>query len=75
MIKVNTLFQHFVLASLLLFAAISNTQATEVVTYYANDALGSPILATDEAGNVLWQEQYAPYGERLVKASASANDS
>ena len=38
---------------------------TEAITYYHNDHLGSPIAATDQSGNLLWQRQYAPYGEEL----------
>ncbi|MGH8569301.1 MAG: RHS domain-containing protein, partial [Gammaproteobacteria bacterium] len=29
-------------------------QGVEVVTYYHNDALGSPIIATDQEGRVVW---------------------
>ncbi|MFC1685296.1 RHS repeat domain-containing protein [Pseudomonadota bacterium] len=41
--------------------------AVERVTYYHNDALGSPVAATDAQGNVLWREAYEPYGKRLLK--------
>jgi RHS repeat-associated protein len=41
----------------------------EQVIYYHNDALGSPIAATDKNGNVLWREQYAPFGSRLSHES------
>ena len=40
------------------------------VTYYHNDALGSPIAATDAAGALLWRETYRPYGERLDDPAA-----
>ncbi|MGH8509907.1 MAG: RHS repeat domain-containing protein [Gammaproteobacteria bacterium] len=39
--------------------------AAERVTYYHNDALGSPIAATDEQGRVLWRKSYAPYGREF----------
>lgn len=41
----------------------------EEITYYHYDALGSPVLATDEAGNVRWREEYSPFGSRLVEES------
>lgn len=44
---------------------VANASAQDVVTYFHPDASGSPTVATDEYGNVLWREVYAPYGERL----------
>ncbi|HYQ70563.1 MAG TPA: RHS repeat-associated core domain-containing protein, partial [Gammaproteobacteria bacterium] len=54
----------------LLLAAISG-QAIERVTFYHNDALGSPVAATDASGTLLWQESYAPYGKRLTQEAGS----
>lgn len=45
----------------------SSANALEQITYYHNDALGSPIVATDELGEVRWREEYSPYGERLAE--------
>ncbi|MCP1674010.1 hypothetical protein J2T57_001109 [Natronocella acetinitrilica] len=39
--------------------------ATETVTDYHNDALGSPVAATDEAGDVLWTQDYDAWGVTL----------
>ena len=61
---------HLLLASLLFLLSLTTT-ATEVVTYYHNDALGSPVAATDEQGNVIWREEYEPYGNRLTKEEGS----
>ena len=47
---------------------------TDTVTYYHNDALGSPIAATNAAGALLWRETYRPYGERLDNPAAAANN-
>ena len=44
--------------------------ATERVTYIHTDALGSPILGTDAQGNVVWREDYQPYGERFLGEAA-----
>tara|TARA_A100001391_G_scaffold175884_1_gene138842 strand:- start:656 stop:1651 length:996 start_codon:yes stop_codon:yes gene_type:complete len=43
--------------------------AQDEITYFHYDALGSPVLATDESGAVKWREQYAPYGARLLEES------
>ena len=50
----------------LLFTLLSvNAQAVEEVIYYHNDALGSPIAATDQEGRVVWRKSYAPYGQPI----------
>lgn len=41
----------------------------EQVIYYHNDALGSPIAATDSNGDLLWRERYSPFGSRLLLES------
>jgi len=63
--KINTCC--LVLAAALAFAG--NVFAT--ITYYHNDLVGSPVVATDESGAVVWRESYRPYGERLVNDGAS----
>ena len=60
--------------TLLLAAQMVLVGAAETITYYHNDALGSPVAATDEAGNLLWQEAYRPYGSRLLKEDGGTND-
>jgi len=65
------------LKPLLLFMLLLCTSAAfafEQVTYYHNDALGSPIAASDSEGNILWRESYQPYGERQQREPrANAN--
>jgi len=43
------------------------------VTYYHNDALGSPIAASDEQGNIIWQEAYEPFGVRRLREGDEQN--
>ena len=62
-----------ILLTLGLLLTATAGQAIERVTYYHNDALGSPVAATDQNGTLLWRESYAPYGERLTK-EASGKD-
>ena len=62
-------------AILIPWAGTSNALVTEYeeIIYYHNDALGSPIAATDANGDVLWREQYSPYGSRLLLESQESD--
>jgi uncharacterized protein RhaS with RHS repeats len=48
--------------------------AGETVTHIHNDPFGTPVLATDAAGNVVWKETYRPYGSKLNNQPASAGN-
>jgi len=65
------LIQALLCLSLLL--TVTTGQATERITFYHNDALGSPVAATDANGTLLWRESYAPYGKRLTREASSKN--
>ena len=61
--------------SLFLGMALASTLApAQTVTYFHNDISGTPVLATDANGNVVWKENYRPYGERLNNPSAEAGN-
>jgi RHS repeat-associated protein len=62
-------------ATLIPWACTGNASVTEYeeVIYYHNDALGSPIAATDANGDVLWREEYSPYGSRLLLESQESD--
>ena len=52
--QVLILFLQFII-----FLGLSNpgeAHATETLTYYHLDALGSPVAASDEQGTVIWRE-------------------
>ncbi len=54
----------------LLLALVSlATHGVERVIHYHNDALGSPIAATDEQGRVVWRKSYTPYGQPIGPAA------
>ncbi|MEE4185783.1 MAG: RHS repeat-associated core domain-containing protein [Gammaproteobacteria bacterium] len=55
--------------AVLLVAALLFRPAAATMTYYHNDALGSPVLATDDQGAVLWRARYRPFGERAQSAA------
>ncbi len=58
----------------LLLAIPLTALGVEKVTYYHLDALGSPVAATDEQGNLKWREDYRPYGSRLRNEPAAASN-
>ncbi|MDV8153465.1 RHS repeat-associated core domain-containing protein [Acinetobacter pittii] len=65
----------FVIVSIIsLLSVLQLSYAAEEITYYHNDVSGSPLLATNASGNVLWKESYRPYGDKLTKSAASQNN-
>lgn len=60
-----SILRHFIVFLLLL---ISSNQliAEEKVTFYHYDLLGSPIVTTDAQGDVIWREEYGPWGEKQL---------
>ena len=66
---------HLARLCLLLLAVLLSAaplQAADTVTYLHPDTHGSPAMATDASGNVVWRESYMPYGDRRLKQPASA---
>src|SRR6266571_5679293 len=69
--RMNPILITWIFLSLL---GVNPASATETVTYLHTDMAGSPIAATDSAGNVIWRENYRPYGERTKNQPASAGN-
>lgn len=67
-ILLNPLRRLLTAASLLLAAA---SVPAQTVTYFHNDPSGSPLMATDASGAVLWKENYRPYGSKYNNAAGS----
>ena len=61
----RTIWNTLATLAVLIFTALP-LSAAEVVTYYHNDHLGSPIAATDDTGTVVWQQAYDPWGFKLT---------
>lgn len=61
----RTIWNTLATLAMLIFTALP-LSAAEVVTYYHNDHLGSPIAATDDSGTVVWQQAYGPWGAKLT---------
>ncbi len=57
-----------------LLAVLCPAHAAEKTTYFHFDALGSPVAASDQAGNVVWKEEYRPYGARIKQEPAAGSN-
>lgn len=70
----HRIFKFVWLLTLALAGVASGAIAAESVVYFHSDVSGSPLVATNATGNVIWKESYRPYGERTVKAPAAADN-
>jgi RHS repeat-associated protein len=57
-----------------LLLATSAIGATDVTTYFHNDISGTPMLATNATGQVVWKETYRPYGQKLTNSAAATGN-
>lgn len=71
--KQLTIFSAIALILASIFSA-NPASAITTITYFHNDISGTPLLATDQAGNVVWKENYRPYGEKLTNQATSSNN-
>jgi RHS repeat-associated protein len=46
----------------------------DTITYLHNDFAGSPLAATDAAGNIVWKENYRPFGDKVNNQAAAADN-
>lgn len=64
-------FPAFLLGVACLIGQGRPTVAAERVTFLHNDPLGSPVAATDTAGNVVSRIDYAPFGSVVSEAGTA----
>lgn len=64
----RTLQEQLMLALAAIALCMNMATAAERTVYFVPDALGSPIAAMDEAGNVVWRESHSPHGARQIRA-------
>lgn len=48
--------------------------AGETITFFHNEIVGSPAVATDVNGFQVWKETYRPYGDQLIDSAAADNN-
>jgi RHS repeat-associated protein len=53
---------------------VSAQVPTDITTYFHNDISGTPLLATNATGQVVWKESYRPYGQKLTNPAAAAGN-
>ncbi|WP_259333662.1 RHS repeat-associated core domain-containing protein [Pseudomonas sp. FW300-N2F2] len=58
----------------LLAIMLNNVAIADTITYFHNDISGTPMAATDAAGNLLWKENYKPYGDKLNRSAPSSSN-
>ena len=58
----------------LVIASMTLASNAQTITYFHNDVAGSPLVATDATGNVVWKENYKPYGDKLNNQPASSDN-
>lgn len=61
-------------ATSLCVLALADFALADTVTYFHNDISGSPLAASDAAGNLLWKENYKPYGDKLNRTASSGSN-
>lgn len=68
--KINTFHKAAAALLCLLMLALPKSAiaaVTEEITYYHSDLMGNVAAASDEGGNLLYRQRYAPYGKALMR--------
>ena len=67
---------HNIFFFILAVACVTAPQAhaSTKVTYFHNDATGTPVAASNEAGEVIWRKVFRPFGSELDDGGAIARD-
>lgn len=60
--------------TLVLLLRIDTVTAADQVFFYYTDPVGTPVAMSDEAGNVVWESDYMPFGEDLPVTTTVPNN-
>ncbi|HET8707718.1 MAG TPA: RHS repeat-associated core domain-containing protein, partial [Pseudomonadales bacterium] len=69
----NKVILNSLVALICLFGSSVGLAETKI-TYLHNDLLGSPVVATDEQGQVVWRKSYGPFGVEETSEGQSARN-
>jgi RHS repeat-associated protein len=58
-----------------LFIKTRSSTGQDIVAYYHRDQLGTPVQATDKAGNVVWAASYNAFGQASITTPAPSTTS
>ncbi len=61
------------LAVALQLSCCVTAQASQI-TFFVNDLTGSPVAAINDDGQVIWRENFKPYGERMLNQADAAEN-
>jgi RHS repeat-associated protein len=71
MSRLRNPIRYLLLASMVLFSALASAELETI--YYHNDHLGNPVAATNATGELMWQEEFTPYGTRQINQDGGLN--
>jgi RHS repeat-associated protein len=63
--KINIKVNYIISALISIFFIVSSKAYAEEITYLHNDILGNTVAASDASRNILWLEEFYPYGKKL----------
>ena len=58
----------------MLFIKTRNSNNQDTVAYYHHDQIGTPVQATDKAGNIVWSAHYNAFGKASITTPAATAD-
>lgn len=71
----NRIFRKIVAVVTAAATGLSSVAAgAQTITYFHNDVAGSPVAATNSAGDLVWKEGYTPYGMKTIQSAAAESN-
>ena len=58
----------------MLFIKTRNSNNQDTVAYYHHDQIGTPVQATDKAGNIVWSAYFNAFGKASINTPAATAD-